>query len=95
VAPIYHDWPLAYRLRSARDHVIAQWVSTAHLGRWLPGVQHEVEDAITLPKDISDGSYVLDVAILDQEGHAHFVDLAIEGKSQDRWYPISTVMIRR
>ncbi len=95
MAPIYHDWPLAYRLRSALDHVIAQWVSTAHLGRWLPGVQHEVEDAITLPKDISDGSYVLDVAILDQEGHAPFVDLAIEGKSQDRWYPISTVMICR
>ena len=96
VAPIYHDWPLAYRLRSARDHIIiAQWVSTAHLGRWLPGVQHEVEDAMTLPEDISDGSYVLDVAILDQEGHAPFVDLAIEGKSQDGWYPISTVMIRR
>jgi hypothetical protein len=53
-----------------------------------------VEDVVTLPDDVPDGSYVLDVAILDQGGHVPFVDLAIEWKRQDRWYPISTVMIR-
>jgi hypothetical protein len=58
-------------------------------------VQHEVEDDVPLPEDVPDGSYLLDVAILDQGGHAPFVDLAIEGKRQDRWYQISTVMIRR
>jgi hypothetical protein len=95
VAPIYHNWPLAYRLRSVGDHIVARWASTADLRRWLPGVPHEVEDVVSLPEDVPDGSYVLDVAILDQGGHAPFVDLAIEGKRQDRWYPISTVMIRR
>lgn len=95
VAPIYHDWPLAYRLRSAEDQVVARWTSAAQLRRWLPGAQHEVEDVVTLPENVPDGSYVLDVAILDQGGHAPFVDLAIEGKRQDRWYPISTVVIRR
>jgi hypothetical protein len=54
-----------------------------------------VEDVVTLPEDVLDGSYVLDVAILDQGGHAPFVDLAISGKRQDRWYPISTITIRR
>ena len=29
VAPIYHEWPLAYRLRSGEDQVVAQWASTA------------------------------------------------------------------
>jgi hypothetical protein len=58
-------------------------------------VQHEVEDDVPLTEDVPDGSYVLDVAILDQRGHAPFVDLAVSGKRQDRWYPISTVMIRR
>jgi hypothetical protein len=95
VAPIYHDWPLAYRLRSAEDHVVARWASAAHLRQWLPGVQHEVEDSVTLPEDVPEGSYVLDVAILDQGGHVPFVDLAISGKRQDRWYPISTVIFRR
>ena len=95
VAPIYHDWPLAYRLRSAEDHVVAQWASAAHLRQWLPGIQQEVEDAVILPEDALEGSYVLDIAILDQRGHAPFVDLAISGKRQDGWYPISTVSIRR
>ncbi len=95
VAPIYHNWPLAYRLRSAEEHIVARWASTAHLRRWLPGVQHAVEDVVTLPEDVLDGSYVLDVAILDQGGQAPFVDLAISGKRQDRWYPISTITIRR
>jgi hypothetical protein len=95
VAPIYRDWPLAYRLRSAEEHVVAWWASPAQLRRWLPGVPHELDDVVSIPNDIQDGSYALDVAILDQGGHAPFVDLAIEGKRQDRWYPISTVMIRR
>jgi hypothetical protein len=95
VAPIYHEWPLAYRLRSAEDQVVAQWASTAQLHRWLPGAQHEVGDAVTLPEGILEGSYALDVAILDQRARAPFVDLAISGKRPDRWYPISTVLIRR
>jgi len=95
VAPIYHDWPLAYRLRSAEDQVVARWVSTVQLRQWLPDAQHEVEDTVTVPEDVPEGSYVLDVAILDQGGHTPFVDLAISGKRQDRWYPISTVLIRR
>jgi Domain of unknown function (DUF4832) len=95
VAPIYREWPLAYRLRSAEDQVVAQWASPTQLRRWLPGTQHEVEDEVTVPGDVPAGSYVLDVAILDQQGHGPFVDLAISGKRQDRWYPISTVSIRR
>ena len=95
MAPIYHEWPLAYRLRSAEDRVVVRWTSAAHLRQWLPGVQHEVDDAVILPEDVPEGSYVLDVAILDQRGHAPFVDLAISGKRQDSWYSVSTVMIRR
>jgi hypothetical protein len=95
VAPIYLEWPFAYRLRSTEDHVVAQWASTAHLRRWIPGAQHEVKDTVTLPDDVPEGLYVLDLAILDQEGRAPFVDLAVSGNRQDRWYPISTVIIRR
>ena len=95
VAPIYHEWPLAYRLRSAEDQIVAQWSSTTRLRRWLPGTQHEVDDAVIVSADVPAGSYVLDVAILDQKGFVPFVDLAISGKRQDGWYPISTVSIRR
>ena len=96
VAPIYHEWPLAYRLRSCRGscrRAVDEHCTSYR--QWLPGAQHEVDDAVTLPEDVQEGSYVLDIAILDQRGHAPFVDLAVSGKRQDRWYPISTVMIRR
>ena len=44
VAPIYHPWPLAYRLRSRSDHVLAQWTSHADVKQWLPGPIPQIED---------------------------------------------------
>ncbi len=93
VAPIYHPWPLAYRLRSANDEVVGQWTSAADLKQWLPGFPHVVEDALPLPKDLPEGRYALDVAILDQQGHAPHVQLAIEGRRDDGWYSISSLTI--
>jgi hypothetical protein len=94
VAPFYHPWPLAYRLRSSLDQVVAQWVSQAKLMRWLPGASHVVTDEETVPEQVPAGTYSLDVAILTEDGRSAHVDLAIEGKRADRWYPVSSVTIR-
>ena len=94
VAPIYHAWPLAYRLRSSSDQVIAQWTSPADLKQWLPGPSQEVEDKVVVPETVSPGSYSLDVAILSEDRRSAYVELAIEGKRTDRWYPVSRVTIR-
>jgi len=94
VAPMYHRWPLAYRLRSGSGHIATQWTSKENLMRWLPGVTHEVEDVELVPEHIPGGTYSLDVAILDQHGNSPNVDLAIEGKRDDRWYEVSTVTVR-
>jgi len=50
VAPFYHPWPLAYRLRSSLDQVVAQWASPANLMRWLPGMSHVVSEVETVPR---------------------------------------------
>lgn len=92
VAPIYHPWPLAYRLRSSAGRVVAAWRSAAYLMRWLPG-PHEVEDAVIVPRDVPAGTYHLDVAILSEDGKTAHVELAIAGKRPDKWYPISNVEI--
>lgn len=92
VAPIYHPWPLAYRLRSSSDLVVAQWRSHADLKQWLPG-SHVVTDTMQVPGTVSPGLYSLDVAILSEDGRLAYVDLAIEGKRDDRWYPVSQVTI--
>ena len=92
VAPIYHPWPLAYRLRSDADRVVATWRSGANLRSWLPGT-HEVEDVVVVPADVPAARYNLDVAILSEDGKTAHVELAIAGKRPDKWYPISNVKI--
>ena len=94
VAPIYHAWPLAYRLRSSSDQVVAQWTSPADLKQWLPGPSPRVEDTVVVPETLSAGSYALDVAILSEDALSAHVELAIEGKRADRWYALSRVTIR-
>jgi hypothetical protein len=93
VAPIYHPWPLAYRLRNASDHVVAQWTSRADLKRWLPGERYEIEDIAVLPEQMPAGPYQVDVAVLEEGGHSALVELAIAGKRRDRWYPVSTITV--
>lgn len=93
VAPIYHPWPLSYRLRSSADLVVSTWRSSTNLMSWLPGT-HEVEEVVAVPVDIPAGTYNLDIAILSEDGKAAHVELAIAGKRPDKWYPISNVTIR-
>ena len=92
VAPIYRPWPLAYRLRSDADRVVATWRSVANLRSWLPGTS-DVEDVVVVPADIPSARYNLDVAILSEDGKKANVELAIAGKRTDKWYPISNVLI--
>jgi len=92
VAPIYHPWPLAYRLRSDGDRVVATWGSEANLKGWLPG-SREAEDVVVVPAGVPEATYNLDVAILSEDGKTAHVELAIEGKRPDKWYPISKVNI--
>lgn len=93
VAPVYRPWPLAYRLRSGDDRVVASWESAADLRRWLPGT-HEVDDTLPIPVAVPPGTYSLDVAILTEDGAAAHVELAIAGKRPDKWYRVSVVKIR-
>lgn len=95
VAPMYHPWPLGYRLRSGTDQVVAHWTSGADLQQWLPGSHHDVADTVTLPNDLPAGTYSLDVAVLTKNGTSAHVDLAIEGKRADRWYPVSQLIVRQ
>ena len=92
VAPIYHPWPLAYRLRSATGDVAATWTSQADLTGWLPGT-HGITDTVTVPAVVPAATYSLDVAILSEDGATAHVALAIAGKRPDGWYPVSEVTI--
>ena len=92
VAPAYHRWPLAYRLRDAAGKVVAQWKSSGDVRTWLPG-SRTVTDTVVVPSTTPGGTYSLDVAILSEKEDAAFVQLAIAGKRSDLWYPVSQVRI--
>ena len=70
VDPFYHPWPLAYRLTSRSDQVVAHWVSAANLLRWLPAAPHEVQDTVAVPTGVPAAIYSLDVAILSKDGRS-------------------------
>ena len=74
--------------------MVAQWTSTANPMRWLPGAPHKVDDIVALPEQVPAATYSLDVAILTRDGSSAQVDLAIEGRRADRWYPVSKITIR-
>jgi hypothetical protein len=93
VAPTYHRWPLAYRLRSDSDQIVWQWTSHADPRQWLPGGRHEMRDVVTIPSDLPVGVYSLDVGILDRDGASAHVALAIEGQRPDLWYTVSKVAV--
>lgn len=93
VAPMYHHWPLAYRLRSQSNQTVAQWTSRADPMQWLPGARHEVKDVVVIPRDIPPDVYFLDVGILDGEDGSPHVALGIEGRQLDLWYAVSKVLV--
>jgi hypothetical protein len=60
-----------------------------------PGKVVDVTDSIRLPDDLSPGTYTLSMGIVDQRGTQPVVQLGIEGRTEDGWYPLSTIVINR
>lgn len=93
VAPIYKNWPIAYRLRSLDSNDESPvHISTVNLKQWLPG-DHQAVEVIRIPSNLPPGSYSLDVTILDENKSKPHVKIAIQDRRADGWHPISTVKI--
>ncbi len=68
-----------------------------HKAEWeMPaGEVAEVKDAVTLPADLTAGSYRLSLAVVGGEPPAPVLRLGIEGRNADGWYPLGGVEIKR
>ena len=60
-----------------------------------PGEVIDVADSIQLPNDLSPGTHTLSLAVVGEKDTDPVVQLGIEGRSDDGWYPLSTVTISR
>ena len=58
-----------------------------------PGPVVAVSDRITLPKDFSAGPRVLSVALVDPATELPVVQLGIQGRASDGWYPVSKIQV--
>lgn len=60
-----------------------------------PGRLHDVSDSIQLPKDIAAGTYELSIGVVGTDNDRPVVQLAIEGRDSEGWYPISQVAVKQ
>jgi hypothetical protein len=60
-----------------------------------PGEIVRVADVLALPKDMPAGKYVLSLAVVSGESVEPVVRLAIKGRGEDGWYPLSSIQVSR
>ncbi|MBO9592282.1 MAG: DUF4832 domain-containing protein [Niabella sp.] len=92
VAPIYrNDFVFAIRLRQGSQTVVR--TTGAVLTSWLPG-DNLYDNAIFLPYDLPSGAYTLEIGIVNRQTQVPAVQLAIEGRAPDGWYPMGSIQVQ-
>jgi hypothetical protein len=90
-APIYYNYPLAFRFRATEDSSKSFVVKTnARIKKWMPG-ESTIKSKVKIPKDISPGKYHVDIGILNPETGKPMINLAIKGKTHDGWYEVGNI----
>lgn len=92
VAPCYKDFTLAIRLFSDKQSLVLP--AEADIKTWLPG-DNIYDHSLELPGDLQEGTYDLQIAVVDRIHFEPRVNLAIEGRRDDGWYPLGQIEIAR
>jgi hypothetical protein len=90
VAPPYRAYVLAMRLKAGGNAFIQD--TDARLAGWLPG-RHAVDARLPLPGGLVAGDYELAIGVLDPHDRHPEVKLAIEGRADDGWYPLTSLRV--
>ena len=90
VAPCYRPFRLALRLRNEdRKSVL---VTGADLRAWLPG-DNLHDGSVVIPAETAQGSYALQLGVLDERTDQPKVKLAITGRQKDGWYTLGNIRL--
>ncbi len=92
VAPCYRPFRLALRLASDRQNVVLP--TAADLQSWLPG-DNLYDSAVVVPATAVEGTYRLQLGILDQRTDQPKIKLAIAGREPDGWYTMGKIELKR
>jgi len=88
VAPCYRNHILALRFEQLDGGSSVVCPLNVDPKTWLPG-RNIVQETITVPKNLPEGEVRISVAILDPATQRPAIRLAIEGRLEDGWYPVS------
>lgn len=97
--------PQGYRRAFASDVTVDQWLPGSielfteeffqEPADLPPGEVVDVACSIRLPEDWPAGPYGLSLAVVGEEDTKPVAQLGIKGRSEDGWYPLSTVTLSR
>ena len=90
VAPCYKDFTLALRLLSDNQSIVLP--TDANIKEWLPG-DNIYDHSLLVPSHVPEGTYELQVAIVDRSKYEPRVKLAIEGREDDGWYKLGQIEV--
>lgn len=100
VAPSYNNYPVVWRLRDHNNNVIAHFETNNDIRRWLPASNlddisptYKLKNTFTLPNNITNGNYFLDVALVTPNTHKAVIKLGIEGMKEDKWHQIKSIYL--
>ncbi len=93
VAPTYVDYAPAVSLVDAAGKRVWTGPLTSSTLKWLPGPVTVAED-LQLPAELAPGQYGLEIAIVDRRLLAPVVRLAVAGRAESGWYPLSRIAVR-
>jgi hypothetical protein len=91
VAPIYHRYPLAFRLKNENNSYIIK--TGVDITDWLPGDIVFTED-LKVPQNAAAGDYMLQTAITGRFDDNPAIKLASEGRGSDGWHDVGKVIVK-
>ena len=95
VAPSYRNDVLAVQIRNSAGTPILTSNTGIAIKKWLPGGPNPVTPTVTLPAGLAPGTYTVAIGIVDPSTMKPVVQLAIQGRDADGWYPLSTTSVNR
>jgi len=91
VAPVYSQYDLAMELRSSRSSAIIR--IPVDVRKWLPG-DSVFDNTVYVPQDLDEGIYDVRIAMLDPQTGKPVIRFAIEGRQDDGWYAMGSLMVK-
>jgi len=93
VAPSYRDYTLALRFTHMDSRAAFVLPSEASIKGWLPG-EIKISESFDLPDNIKPGHYELAIGVVEPGTKNPAVRLAIAGRDEDGWYPLSAIEVK-